>query len=112
MTGRNRYAINIGGIKVYPEELDLLLERHPEVEEACAFGVQDAISGEKVAVAVRLQDKATVDEAQLLQWVSRHIRPDAVPSRIFTIPEIPKTDRGKLNRDNVARYCLPEDATP
>ena len=111
MTGRNRYAINNGGIKVYPEEVDLLLERHPEVLEACAFGVQDAMSGEKVAVAVRLQENATVNELQLLKWIREHIRQDAVPSRIFIVSEIPKTDRGKLNREKVSRYCLAEDET-
>jgi acyl-CoA synthetase (AMP-forming)/AMP-acid ligase II len=106
LTGRNRYAVNRGGIKVYPEEVDLLLERHQEVVEACAFGVEDVVSGENLAAAVRLCDGANITAAQLVEWVRTRIRPDAVPSRIYPVAEIPKTDRGKLNRDNVARYCL------
>jgi len=74
--------------------------------EACAFGVEDAVSGENVYAAVRLHDWANITEAQLVEWVRARIRPDAVPSRIYSVAEIPKTDRGKLNRDNVARYCL------
>lgn len=106
MTGRNRYAINKGGIKIYPEELDLLLERHPDVLEACAFSIQDEISGENVGIAVSLKENTIVTEIELDQWIRKRIRPDAVPNRIFKIPEIPKTDRGKLNRDNVAHHCL------
>jgi len=107
MTGRNRYAINCGGIKVYPEELDLLLERHPDVVEACAFAMPDAISGENVAIAVTLGDgEALSGEVGLIDWVRAHIRPEAVPARVFIVADIPKTDRGKLNRDTVARFCL------
>lgn len=111
MTGRNRYAINRGGMKVYPEELDLLLERHPDVMEACAFGISDPVSGENVAVALRLRDGAGVGKAELIDWTRAHIRADAVPGRVFLVPDIPKTDRGKLNRDTVARFCLDEGAT-
>jgi acyl-coenzyme A synthetase/AMP-(fatty) acid ligase len=31
---------------------------------------------------------------------------EKVPERWFVVDEIPKTDRGKINRDNVAKYCL------
>ena len=41
-----------------------------------------------------------------------HRRADAVPGRVFLVPDIPKTDRGKLNRDTVARFCLNESAAP
>ena len=112
MTGRNKYVINRAGIKIYPEELDLLLERHPDVEEACAFGVADPISGEGVAVAVVLRDGADTTEQLRSDWVRGHIRPDAVPGRVFVVPEIPKTDRGKFNRANVAEFCLGQDQTP
>jgi acyl-coenzyme A synthetase/AMP-(fatty) acid ligase len=106
MTGRNKYAINRAGIKIYPEELDLLLERHPDVEEACAFGVADPISGEGVAAAVCLGAETNCSEQSLLDWLREQIRPEAVPGRIYLVDNIPKTDRGKLNRANVAEFCL------
>ena len=68
MTGRNRYAINRDGIKIYPEELDLLLERHADVTEACAFGLDDPISGQTVAAAVTLRDDAKATGTQLIEW--------------------------------------------
>jgi acyl-coenzyme A synthetase/AMP-(fatty) acid ligase len=105
MTGRNKYVINIAGIKIYPEELDLLLERHPDVQEACAFGLADPISGESVAAAVVLRNGANILEKPLIDWVRDHIRTEAVPRRVYVIAEIPKTDRGKLNRANVADFC-------
>ena len=38
LTGREKYEINRAGLKVHPEDIDLLLERHQGVVEACAFG--------------------------------------------------------------------------
>lgn len=112
ITGRNGDAINRGGIKVYPEELDLLLECHADVAEACAFGVSDAVSGEVAAAAVRLTDGAAITGADLVEWVRGRIRPEAVPNRIYIVSDIPKTDRGKLKRDRVAQSCMPRGAIP
>lgn len=105
LTGRNRYMINNAGIKIYPEELDLLFERHDTVLEACAFGVADPVSGEVVALAVVLADGATASAADLQKWAGDQIRAEAVPRKIYIVDTIPKTDRGKINRDTVARYC-------
>lgn len=105
MTGRERYMINRGGIKVYPEELDLLFERHPQVQEACAFAMPDGAGGEAVGLALRLHDGATVSTGELAAWARQQIRPEAVPSRITLLAEIPKTDRGKLNRSQVEQHC-------
>ena len=76
--------------------------------EACAFGIKDPVSGEAVAAAVQLCDGSELSAPALITWMRERIRPDAVPARIFTIDEIPKTDRGKLNRDIVARFCTGE----
>lgn len=105
LTGRNRYMINNAGIKIYPEELDLLFERHADVAEACAFGVADAVSGEAVALAVTAIDGAALEPAALQAWAAERIRREAVPRKIFIVDQIPKTDRGKINRDRVAAYC-------
>ena len=62
LTGRIKHEINRAGTKIHPEDLDLLLERHPEVAEACAFGIPDAVSGEIVGIAVRPTEGSDVGD--------------------------------------------------
>ena len=104
LSGRAKSEINRAGIKVHPEEVDLLLERHPEVAEACTFAVEDAISGEIVGTAVCLADGAAVTPAELRAWCLERMRRESVPERWYVVDRIPKTDRGKINRDAVKAY--------
>jgi acyl-CoA synthetase (AMP-forming)/AMP-acid ligase II len=106
LVGRAKYEINRGGLKVHPEDIDLLLERHEAVREACAFAVPDETEGETIGVAVSLIDGAEVDARALRRWCASRLSREKVPVRWFLIEEIPKTDRGKMNRDVVARHCL------
>jgi acyl-CoA synthetase (AMP-forming)/AMP-acid ligase II len=106
LTGRQKYEINRGGIKVHPEDIDLLLERHDSVGEACAFALPDEIEGEIVAVAVTSGDGSTINPRALRLWCAERLAREKIPSRWFVVDEIPKTDRGKVNRDNVAAYCM------
>jgi acyl-CoA synthetase (AMP-forming)/AMP-acid ligase II len=106
LVGRAKYEINRGGLKVHPEDIDLLLERHEEVREACAFAIPDETEGETIGVAVSLIDGADADARSLRRWCTERLSREKVPVKWFLIEEIPKTDRGKMNRDNVARHCL------
>jgi acyl-CoA synthetase (AMP-forming)/AMP-acid ligase II len=106
LTGRQKYEINRAGMKVHPEDIDLLLERHESVREACAFGLPDEVAGETVGVAVSPHDRSSFDLPALKAWCAARLAREKVPERWFVVDEIPKTDRGKINRDNVAKACL------
>lgn len=106
LLGRTKTEINKAGIKILPEEIDMLLEKHPHVIEACAFGVPDMISGETVAVAVTIKKGQSLKPSDLRAWCRDKIRPDGIPEKWFMVTEIPKTDRGKINRGVVREYCL------
>lgn len=106
LTGRAKNEINRAGLKVQPEEIDLLLERHPDVAEACAFGVPDETSGELVGVAVRLTQPGGITAGELRTWCRERLRRESVPDKWFIVEEIPKTDRGKVNRARVLEFCL------
>jgi acyl-CoA synthetase (AMP-forming)/AMP-acid ligase II len=109
LTGRRKNEINRAGIKVPAEEIDLLLERHPGVREACAFGLDDAVAGEVVAVAIVAEPGQVLDHRALAKWCAERIRREAVPARFFVVGAIPRTDRGKINRDTVrAAVMAPE----
>lgn len=100
LVGRTKNEINIAGIKVLAEEVDMLLEAHPEVAEACSFGIPDAVSGERVAAIVRARTPDLLAQ-DLILWCRQNARADAVPSKIEIVDEIPKNDRGKIARVDV-----------
>lgn len=101
LVGRSKSEINRGGIKIQAEEIDMLLERHEAIAEACAFGIPDAIAGEAVAAAVVLADGALFDPEALKAWCRARVRDEAVPSRLFAVAAIPRNDRGKIVRADV-----------
>jgi acyl-CoA synthetase (AMP-forming)/AMP-acid ligase II/thioesterase domain-containing protein/acyl carrier protein len=103
LTGRIKDEINRGGMKIQPAEIDMLLERHPAVAEACTFGISDPVSGQAVAALVRLAKGATVSPDILQAWCRERLRQSAIPERWFVVDEIPRTTRGKVNRDAVRR---------
>src|SRR5262245_55303345 len=105
LRGREREEINKGGMKVYPADVDLVVERFGETLDVCAFAVEDALNGEDVGVAVVLRDRGKRSLRDLLAWTRKHLARHQVPIRWYIVEEIPRTSRGKVNRASVARRC-------
>ena len=99
LVGRVKNEINVGGIKVLAEEIDALLERHPEIEEACGFGIPDPISGEAVSAAIVTKTGRMPDD--LVGWCRARARPEAVPREISLVTELARNERGKIDRNAV-----------
>jgi oxalate---CoA ligase len=103
LTGRIKDEINRAGLKIQPAEIDMLLETHPAVAEACVFAIPDLVSGECVGAAIRLENGASVDVNNLRSWCHERLRREAIPEHWFIVKEIPRNARGKVNRDAVYR---------
>jgi acyl-CoA synthetase (AMP-forming)/AMP-acid ligase II/thioesterase domain-containing protein len=103
LTGRIKDEINRGGLKIRPAEIDMLLETHPAVSEACVFAIPDPISGECVGAAIRLENGVSVDVDSLRSWCRERLRREAIPEHWFIVEDIPRNARGKVNRDAVYR---------
>ena len=106
LTGRERNEINKGGMKISPEELDVIIERHPDVLEACAFAFDDKVLGQNIGVCVVLNsDQPTPQMSEILEWSKVNLSDYKIPARWYSVEEIPKTSRGKVKRNDVADYC-------
>ena len=110
LTGRIKDEINRAGLKIQPAEIDLLLEHHPAIAEACTFGIADPISGETVAALVQLVKGASASSEEFHAWCRERIRLVAIPERWIVVDEIPRNARGKVNRD-AARRMFAGDIT-
>jgi thioesterase domain-containing protein/acyl carrier protein len=106
LTGRIKDEINRAGFKVQPAEIDMVIETHPAVVEACVFGIPDPVSGEVVGAAVRLAEQGAADAGSLQTWCRERLRREAVPERWFIVNAVPRNARGKVNRDAVRRQLV------
>jgi acyl-coenzyme A synthetase/AMP-(fatty) acid ligase len=100
VTGRTKDLIIRGGVNIAPLEIDEVLIKHPGVAEAAAVGVPDKIYGEEVVCYVVAKDVA-LTESLVLQHCGQHLPPAKAPKQVLIVPDLPKSDRGKVLRDKL-----------
>lgn len=110
LRGRERDEINKGGMKIYPSDLDAVVERYPAATDVCAFALDDPIYGQSVGMAVVLNDTKDETVSGLHAWMKSHLAEHKMPSRWWVIDVIPRTSRGKINRDAVKAACEKQSA--
>ena len=110
LSGRERDEINKGGAKIYPGDVDAVVEQFAAVTDVCTFAVDDALYGQNVGMAVCLRDTADDTLRGLHRWMTERLAEPKMPVKWFVLDEIPRTSRGKVNRDLVKNACT--SATP
>jgi long-chain acyl-CoA synthetase len=101
LAGRKTAVINLAGRKVFPEEIESVLNRHPSVSESRVFGSCHAHLGEVVEAEVVLRT-ATATNA-LRDYCRVHLSADKVPSHFHVVKLIPKTAvTGKICRQTLS----------
>lgn len=110
LRGRERDEINKGGMKIYPSDVDTVVEQFEHASDVCTFALDDDLYGQNVAMAVVLtqQDDATI--RSLYKWMTGRLAEPKMPQRWWIVEDIPRTSRGKINRDQVKQYCLEREA--
>ncbi len=92
-----------GGENVYPAEIEKVVNEHPAVRESSAIGVPHAVWGEAIAAIVVLNDDATLDAAELIQYCKGKIAGYKVPKIIHFIPEMPRNPAGKISKPELRK---------
>ena len=101
LSGRKREMIDRGGEKVWPREVEEVLERHPAVEQAVVFAFPHRTLGEEVGAAVVLRAGDYASEADLRGFAADQLASFQVPARIAFLPSIrlgagEKPERAKM----------------
>jgi len=105
LRGRAREEINKSGEKIYPSDVDNVIERFEETVDVCTFGYADPLHGQEVGVAVVLRSRSEDVLTRLNQWTNEHLAAHQIPKRWYIVEQIPRTSRGKLNRAEVVEFC-------
>ncbi|MEQ1541224.1 MAG: long-chain fatty acid--CoA ligase [Novosphingobium sp.] len=95
---RIKDMIAVGGFKVFPSQVEAVIEEHPAVKEVLVIGMPDPYLGEVPRAYVTLNEGSPETGTQLADWlnsrVGKHERVDSVVVR----ESLPKTMIGKLDR--------------
>jgi acyl-coenzyme A synthetase/AMP-(fatty) acid ligase len=106
--GRMGGVINVGGLKVYPEEVESVLNADPRVRMSLVRSRRNPITGAVVVADVVLADPAGPAESQapdivksdLLNACRRTLAAHKVPAILRFVPALEFTAAGKLVRPN------------
>jgi acyl-coenzyme A synthetase/AMP-(fatty) acid ligase len=103
--GRRDGVINVGGLKVHPEEVEAVLNRHPQVRLSLVKTKKNPITGALVVADVLLKDPSTPEgeparalQQTITQFCRESLAPHKVPAAIRFVPALAIAETGKLVR--------------
>jgi len=110
ITGRLKDLIIRGGVNISPLEIDKVLMDHDDIAEAAAVGVPDKVFGEEVIAYVAAKPGRSVALEALIAHCKARLPPTKLPKHLLMVDIIPRNERGKIDRNALARRWA--DANP
>ncbi|MDI6773362.1 MAG: AMP-binding protein, partial [bacterium] len=113
---RKKDMVNIGGLKVFPREIEEVLYEHPRVKDVAVAGIRHRIRGEMLVAHIVPKEAgdARALARELRDFCAQRLSAYKVPRRFEIVSEIPKTLLGKALRREIRereqlRGELPEE---
>lgn len=102
LLSRKTAVINLAGRKVFPEEIETVLNRHPAVRESRAYGRPHPHLGEVIEAELVLEGDASALDS-IRAHCRAHLASYKIPSRLNIVTALPRTSvTGKIRREPVA----------
>ena len=102
LLGRGSQCINTGGEKVFPEEVEEALKRHPAVEDSLVFGVADERFGQRVVAVASVAEgihPASLEGGgpAIVDSLRDQLSSYKLPRQLVLVDEVPRAPNGKAD---------------
>jgi 3-oxocholest-4-en-26-oate---CoA ligase len=111
LLGRGSVSINSGGEKIFPEEVEGAVRRHPDVYDCVVAGVPDERWGARVAAVIAPREGAAPTLESIQEQCRQHIAGYKVPREIHLVDRIERSPSGKPDYPWAARVARGEITT-
>ncbi|MDV6346469.1 AMP-binding protein [Nitrosomonas sp. Is35] len=99
IAGRKKNMINVAGNKVFPEEVEAVLNQHPAIKLCRISGCMHNLLGEYVQAEVVLYNgEKKIDVEELITFCRDYLSPHKIPQKIDFVESLPMTYSQKLVR--------------
>jgi acyl-coenzyme A synthetase/AMP-(fatty) acid ligase len=97
--GRRGGIINVGGMKVHPEEVEAVINRHPAVRMSLVKARKNPFTGAVVVADVVTRDEPSEAlQGDILAACRARLAPHKVPAAIRFVPALDVGGSGKITR--------------
>jgi acyl-CoA synthetase len=97
VTGRTSDFILRGGKNISAAQVEDAATTHPAIAVSAAVAMPDPVFGEKVCLYAELADSATIDLAELVEYLlAQGISKELLPERLIVVDELPRSSGGKI----------------
>ncbi len=97
LLGRGSNCINTAGEKVYPEEVEEAIKKHPNVYDCLVVGLQDDKYGQRVVAIASLEENSALEEGELIDFTREQLSGYKLPKQILFVKEVMRAPNGKAN---------------
>ena len=104
LTDRSKDVIKSGGEWISSVELENALMAHPDVQEAAVVGIPDEKWQERPLASVVLREGATVEPAELRDFLAKSVARWQLPDAWAFIDAVPRTSVGKFDKKVIRRW--------
>jgi long-chain acyl-CoA synthetase len=98
LVGRKQDMIKRGGERISPQEVEAVLNRHPNILEAAVVGASDQLWGQKVKAFVVVKPGHSLSEEEIIAFCRRDLAHYKCPQLVEFAESLPKDTMGKVNR--------------
>ena len=101
LAGREKNVINFAGMKIFPQEVESVLNQHPAIRESLVFGTAHDHYGELPCANIVLHDGIIAedfDQNEIRRFCYKYLSPYKVPKEFHYVPCLERTVSGKLRR--------------
>lgn len=106
LAGRAGSMIKSGGLKVFPEEVEAVLLRHPDIREAMVFGIPDERWGEQVTLLIQWQGQERLTLDEIRKYCRPYLASYKLPKQLISVEEFSYTGSGKIARQLMKSLAL------
>ena len=92
-----------GGFDIYPREVEIAIETHPDVGLVAVLGVPDEAFGEVGHAFVEPKPGASLGAAELDEWCREGLANYKTPKRFEVRTELPRLPIGKIDKQALKR---------
>lgn len=104
-SGREKELIIRGGFNIYPQEIEEILLKIPEITDSAVIGLPDDILGERVCAVVKTQNQNITKEG-ILEYVAQHVSVYKVPQEVVFVDDFPMTPSGKIQKNILKKEII------